>query len=103
MQRSRIEVARALAGNTRAILQVRSAGEIARALVMREALRESPQPDAGRGAEGAVGSLAPGLTLHEGRRLPDLPEQEAMRRSGLHDAAGGVTGHSTWCAMDCWR
>jgi regulator of protease activity HflC (stomatin/prohibitin superfamily) len=41
LRRARLEVARALAGNTRAVVQVGQADEIARALVVRDVLREA--------------------------------------------------------------
>ncbi|MFN2242074.1 MAG: SPFH domain-containing protein [Anaerolineae bacterium] len=43
MQRAQLEIARALAGNTRAVLQIGAADDILRAYVMREFLQEEDQ------------------------------------------------------------
>jgi regulator of protease activity HflC (stomatin/prohibitin superfamily) len=45
MQRAQLEIARALAGNTRAVLQIGAADGILRAYVMREFLQEEDQGD----------------------------------------------------------
>jgi hypothetical protein len=42
MELTRLEVARALAGNTRAMLQVGNADDISRAFIMRDILRDVP-------------------------------------------------------------
>ena len=44
MQRAQLEIARALAGNTRAVLQIGAADDILRAYVMREFLVQEPGP-----------------------------------------------------------
>jgi regulator of protease activity HflC (stomatin/prohibitin superfamily) len=54
LQRARIEVANALAGNTRAILQVGNADDIAQALVMREMMHEVREQDATNGLAARV-------------------------------------------------
>jgi regulator of protease activity HflC (stomatin/prohibitin superfamily) len=46
MQRAQLEIARALAGNTRAVLQIGAADDILRAYVMREFLQQEPSPGA---------------------------------------------------------
>lgn len=55
MQRAQLEIARALAGNTRAMLQIGAADDILRAYVMREFLQQEPglgdSPPEGRGDE----------------------------------------------------
>jgi hypothetical protein len=50
LERARLEVARALAGNTRALIQVGPADDIARALLLRGLLAESPAPAVGEDA-----------------------------------------------------
>ncbi|MFN2119084.1 MAG: SPFH domain-containing protein [Anaerolineales bacterium] len=57
MQRAQLEIARALAGNTRAVLQIGDADDILRAYVMREFLEHGPdraqaQPEPGEDVEG---------------------------------------------------
>jgi regulator of protease activity HflC (stomatin/prohibitin superfamily) len=59
---ARLEVARALAGNTRAVLQVGNADQIAHALVVRDVLAEGaprPSPTAQTTEDGASGSPPP--------------------------------------------
>jgi hypothetical protein len=71
---AQLEVARALAGNTRAILQVGNAGDIARALVMREGLLEPREPGPGAGVDSVAKSIPPAPTWQERLHLPDFPE-----------------------------
>lgn len=66
MQRAQLKVARALAGNTRAVLQIGDADDILRAFVMREFLEQqpliAPAVDAGReeGGHGTAEASAEG-------------------------------------------
>jgi regulator of protease activity HflC (stomatin/prohibitin superfamily) len=61
MQRAQLEIARALAGNTRAVLQIGDADGILRAYVMRESLKDGEDPGLMGLAEqaGAVPGLEP--------------------------------------------
>jgi len=48
---ARLEVARSLAGNTRAMLQIGEAGDITRAFLVRDILQDTPLPPTGDGVE----------------------------------------------------
>jgi regulator of protease activity HflC (stomatin/prohibitin superfamily) len=68
LEQDRLEVARALAGNTRAVLQVGNADDIARAFMLRDVLREAYAAAPEAAAEG--GSARPASA----EKLPAAPE-----------------------------
>ena len=76
---TRLEVARALAGNTRAVLQVDNANQIANALVVRDVMQDAAAPPAG-GAGGPGTAAAPDAAAAPG--APGADEQEERRPNG---------------------
>jgi regulator of protease activity HflC (stomatin/prohibitin superfamily) len=77
VESSRLDVARALAGNSRAVLQLGSADDISRVLLMHDALREAAAlPATTAGADQAPNG-AGSLSLDE----PELPEHELETRA----------------------
>jgi regulator of protease activity HflC (stomatin/prohibitin superfamily) len=84
---ARLEVARALAGNTRAVLQVGNADQIAHALVVRDVLQEGaprPSPAAQTTEDGTPGAL--GATAS-----PASPPESGAPNGGLPAPPGPLS------------
>jgi hypothetical protein len=80
---TQLEVARALAGNSRAVLQVGNAGEIARALVLTDLMRLAPENGErdGAGATAEIAATEPAASgMEEGAGEPPGPQATATGR-----------------------
>jgi hypothetical protein len=89
-QSQQLEVARALAGNTRAVLQVGSAGDIPQALLVRDALRDGIVSPSGEGSGDARDS-----STH-----PPSASDSAPAGADATAVGGGHRGaHSQLCMM----